>query len=394
MQKHRMKVLVNTLTAKKKAGGAFQISANFILETLKRPDVEWYYMVSTDLDHFIGKYFRHLLHTKYFVFKTQPDFLNTYRETQKKVCQLEEMLTPDIIYSVTAPSYFFFKTTEVMRFANAWVTNPNREAYSTLDYKSIIRNKFYFYIQKKLMRKCSYFITQTEVVKKGICRITGLDETSVCVIPNVLPAFFSQNGTEKYMLSELNYINVACVAAPFHHKNLLIIPDILRILRDDYNMPYVRFLITIPENDSFFKKFMQKIEQNGVRENVQNWGFCSQERLLELYQNSSACFIPSLLETFSASILEGLFFQLPIVATNFDFNTEVAGNAALYYIPKNAKSAADKLSELFSNSRLKDILKMNAKKQIEKYQSYEAHMDAIVNYLATVYNKNIIVNNL
>ena len=52
-----MKVIVNTISTKKNAGGAFQISQNFLLKSLEHTEIEWYYITSQDLDDAIGERF-------------------------------------------------------------------------------------------------------------------------------------------------------------------------------------------------------------------------------------------------------------------------------------------------------------------------------------------------
>ena len=69
-----MKILINTITTKKHAGGAFQISQNFMLRSLEDTDVDWFYITSQDVDDAVGNRFQHLRGSRYFVFPTQPDF--------------------------------------------------------------------------------------------------------------------------------------------------------------------------------------------------------------------------------------------------------------------------------------------------------------------------------
>ena len=83
-----MKILINTISTKKYAGGAFQISQNFMLRSLEDEDVEWYYITSQDVDDAIGEKFAHLKGTKYFVFPTQPDFRGSYRRVKKELADL------------------------------------------------------------------------------------------------------------------------------------------------------------------------------------------------------------------------------------------------------------------------------------------------------------------
>ena len=127
-----MKILVNTISTKKNAGGAFQIAYNFLLKTLHYEDenIEWYYITSSDLHEVLGSFFKEIINSHYFVFPTQPDYLGSYYRVKKSIRRIENDIHPDVVYSITAPSYFSFKTPEVMRFTNPWVTHPNTYSWS------------------------------------------------------------------------------------------------------------------------------------------------------------------------------------------------------------------------------------------------------------------------
>ena len=185
-----IRILVNTISTKKHSGGAFQISQNFILKSLEHPDVEWYYITSQDVDDAIGDKFEEIRNVRYFVFPTKPDFKKTNKQVKKQVVDLEATIQPDVVYSITAPSYFTFKTPEVVRFTNPWVTHPNKYSWRTLTFLPKMKQKLYCLNQKRLMKAAYAFVTQTETTKKGIIRITGKPTEKVCVVNNVLLGVF------------------------------------------------------------------------------------------------------------------------------------------------------------------------------------------------------------
>lgn len=246
-----MRILINTISTKKYAGGAFQISQNFMLRSLEDSDIEWYYITSKDVDDAIGEKFAHLKGTKYFVFPTQPDFRGSYRRVKKELAELEVKINPDVVYSITAPSYFTFKTKEVMRFTNPWVTHPNKYSWSTYSFNSKIKQWLYCLNQRRLMRAAYAFITQTETTKKGIMRITGKSSEKVCVVSNVLPGVFKS--MDNTPIVEDDYVNIACVGNPVPHKNFDILPDVLIELKNK-GINNVRFHTTIPFNDPLNRK--------------------------------------------------------------------------------------------------------------------------------------------
>lgn len=374
-----MKILVNTISTKKHSGGAYQIAYNFLVKTLEHKEVDWVYVVSADLDEIMPETMKKQEH--YYVFPTQPDFRHSYKRVKKELADLENRLKPDVVYSITAPSYFTFKAHEVMRFTNPWVTHPNKYSWSVLSLKSRIRQKIYCWNQRRMMRKAQYFVTQTETTRQGIVRITGVPEKNVCVVNNVLPAIFKALPNSP-LPQDGNWIDIACVGNTSAHKNLDIIPAVLAELRNQ-GVENVRFHVTIPSG-AVWNKMQKELERLGMKDRVVTHGRCSQIELADLYRHCQLCFLPTLLEVFSASTVEAMHFHLPIVATDFDFNREVLDDACLYYEPKNAKEAAKKIYTLISNNSLQVEIKEKMKSRIVLYDDYDKHFNSIVEFLKYV----------
>ena len=381
-----MKILINTISTKKHAGGAFQISQNFLLKTLDHSDVEWYYITSDDVDKAIGKKFDSIRGERYFVYPTQPDFRGSFFEVKRKLAELEAMIVPDVVYSITAPSYFKFKAPEVMRFTNPWVTHPNKYSWSVLSLKERIFYYLYGLNQKRMMKAAHYFITQTETCAEGIRRVTGEPKERVKVVHNVLPAIFKQ--VENTPIVEDDYINIACVGAATTHKNFVIIPDVIRELYE-LGLKNIRIHVTLPLDEPTLGKVTSKLEDYGLSDRLVNHGRLAQKDLAEMYRRCQFCFLPTLLEVFSASTVEAMYFNLPIVATDFPFNTEVLADACLYYEPKNAKDAAKQFARLIADKQLQATLRERMARQLAIYGDYDAHFNAIKEFLKEVAVKKL-----
>lgn len=381
-----MKILINTISTKKHSGGAFQISQNFMLKSLEHSDVEWYHITSQDVDDTIGEKFAHLKGTHYFVFPTQPDLCGTYKQVKKQVAELETKIQPDVVYSITAPSYFTFKTREVMRFTNPWVTHPNKYSWSTMSLLPKLKQWLYCLNQKRLMKAAYAFVTQTETTKKGIMRITGKPTEKVCVVNNVLPGVFKK--MDNTPVIEDDWINVACVGAPVPHKNMDIIPDVIAELAR-LGIENVRFHTTIPVDNPMIAKVVDRCAELGYKERIVNHGRVTQKELGEMYRRCQLCFLPTLLEVFSASTVEAMYFNLPIIATDFPFNTEVLADACLYYEPKNAKEAAKQLAKMIADKELQATMRERMARQLAIYGDYDAHFNAIKDYLIKVAKNEI-----
>lgn len=374
-----MRILLNTISTKKHSGGAYQIAYNFLIKTLEHQEVEWVYVVSKDLDEIMPEPLK--AKENYYVFPTQPDFKHTYNQVKKQLAELEDRLKPDVVYSITAPSYFTFKTKEVMRFTMPWVTHPNAYSWSVLSWKAKMKMHIYCWNQRRMMRKAKYFITQTETTKRGIVRITGVSPDNVKVVQNVLPAIFKALPSSPYP-HDSNWIDIACVGNTSAHKNLDIIPKVLVALRD-LEVENVRFHVTIPAGP-VWDKMQRELSSIGMKDNVVTHGRCSQIELGEMYRHCQLCFLPTLLEVFSASTLEAMYFHLPIVATDFDFNREVMDDAALYYEPKNARKAAERIKEYIDNPTLQQEMKEKMEKRLTLFSDYDKHFNEILVFLKKV----------
>lgn len=385
-----MKILINVVNARN-IGGGFQVVFNFILKTQEftRTDVEWYYAVSERLDSFLSDDFKAKIQKgHYYVFPDQPDFRGTYRKVKRELRELENKIDPDVVYSPLSPGYFFFKHKEVMRFANAWSTNATSYAWKTLPFKPKMRTKIYNIMQRALLRKAKYIITQTETVRGGLLRVTGLPENRVIVVPNVLPAVL-QDIDPTPLEVDAKWVDVAAVGGQMPHKNLEIIPDVLLILKKKYKLSNVRFHTTLPSDSGVWWRIENGLKKNGLTENVNNHGNMRLVDLADLYRHCRFCFLPTVLETFSASTIEAMYFDLKTVASNLSFNTEVMQDACLYFEPMNAESAADKLVQVISDKALQDELSGKMKERLKNYTDFRKYYDNTVDFLIKVGNDTL-----
>lgn len=379
------KILVNAICAKKYAGGGFQISLNFVRTALAdtKRDVDWYFLLS---DHVADALSLHS-NDKIFILPAQPDFTGTYLSVKKEIRRIEKKVNPDVVYTIVAPSYFLFKSKEVMRYTNPWVAHPNAFAWKTLDFKGKLRTWAYAIIHKKLLRKCHYFITQADYTAKCIAKIAHVPEQNVCVINNVLPAVYKS--MDKSPIKDDEWINVTSVAAPFPHKNLDIIPDVLQYLKNKFGINNVRFHVTMPNDSEVWKRIENKLVINNMTDRVINHGRMNQIELSKLYRTAQIMFLPTLLEVFSASIIEAMYFDLKIVASDFPFNSNVIGNAGLLFKPTDAMDAAEKMALIIKSPDLQKELSHRMEDKLKAYSDYQIHFDNTKNFLLKVGNNQI-----
>ena len=375
-----MVFLINALNSRKKAGGGYQIALNFIKYAFSVKK-DWVYLLSEDLYQSLKNDVDNS-GVVYYIYPNQPD-LKTHWKVQKGISEIEEKHKPIIVYSLTSPSYFKFRAKEVLRFANAWDTNPNDLAKQSLPYKERIFMSIKHLITKKAMLRSRFIITQSQTVKEGIVKLTGIPSSNVAVVPNVLPGVFSsQIPAEK---PNLDTIRIVYTAAPLPHKDHIIIPETLSILSYKYAINNVIVYLTLPEQSDIWKSVKKRATELGVDKQLVNLGYQSQLDLTKVYNQCHIGFFPTLLETFSATILEYMKFDLIVVASDFSFNREVTKEAAIYFKPHNPNAAADALhkavGELKASSKERLMISNN---ELKRFESYEHHFNGICDFLDQV----------
>lgn len=375
-----MKIVLNVILAKEKGMGGFNVAVSFFYKTLEDRDNEWYYFVSRVFDEEVRGLEHGLDSEHYYVFHPQPN-IRYYFKDGKRIRQIEDIIQPDVIYSILAPSYHQFKTVEVMRCANAWtvVGGVNKYAWMVTPLKYKIRYYLKALVVRFLMRRTQFFVTQSQIAKQCILRTVSTLPDNVCVVSNVLSEKYQKKSVVK---TPHDRYNMVYASSPSVHKDYLLLPEVAHILKHTYEMNDFLIHITIP--DYALSAFNQMIKRYNVENCFQNHGFLSFEDLTQLYSQCDMGLFPSLLETFSATLLEYMYYELPIIASDLDFNREITENAALYFHPHDAEDMAAKIFQVYSNDSLSAKLIKAGKRRLHIYTNNTDKFHEIVHYLEWV----------
>ena len=379
-----MKIVLNAILAKPEGMGGYNVTKNFFLKSLEDRENDWYYFVSKDFDKEMRGRENGIDERHYFVFPTQPDFRHFFSD-QRMIRRIEESIHPDIVYSILAPSYHKFRTTEVMRCANAWtvVGGVNKYAMEVTPLRYRLRYLLKARLTRLQMRNTKFFITQTEVAKQCILRSVRTSPENVCVISNVLP--------EKYSIVEVNKtkhegFNMIYTTSPSTHKDYMLLPKVASILAFKYGMSDFKIHVTVPKYCSSL--FLSEQKKHQVEDYFVNHGILEKEELIRCYLQSDLGLFPSLLETFSATLLEYMFFHLPIVASRLDFNTEVTKDAAVYFEPHNAEDMAEKIYQVYTCRDLQEELIRRGQNRLNLFNSNADKYSETIDFLKLIAHNN------
>lgn len=103
-----------------------------------------------------------------------------------------------------------------------------------------------------------------------------------------------------------------------------------------------------------------------------------------MFDKADIVFVPSILETFSASYLEAFASKRPLVVADKDFAHNICGNGALYVNPFDGDATAKAINDvIYDQQKQIDLIKQGSK-ILEKYGSQSERVNKIIKLLKTV----------
>ncbi len=368
-----MRILINTSNII--VGGGIQVSLSVLNELKEITDNSYHVLLSLKLSNQIKKS-DFPKNFEFYEIETSPSNLKVRKKIIKKLDDLEEKIKPEIVFSVFGPSYWKPKAMHVSGFADGWCYNPESIAYKELNVlercKTRFLNKYKNYFIK---RDTDFLIVETSIAKNNIAKYLGYDKNKIFVVGNTYSSHFNKD-VKKY--SKNSTFRLITISAFYKHKNLKIINEVTKFLKIKSKQKF-QFYLTI-DNESFENTFANNRD-------VINLGPQRAEDCPNLYAKYDALFLPTLLETFTASYPEAMKMNKPILTSNIDFAVNLCANAAHYFNPKNPSEIADKIIEVRENRELYLQLIENGN---ERLKSFETPSTRIKKYLG-IFNK--IINN-
>jgi glycosyltransferase involved in cell wall biosynthesis len=133
------------------------------------------------------------------------------------------------------------------------------------------------------------------------------------------------------------------------HKNQALILKAIQQLKS-IDLPfYVVFTGRMfdPRNPSFFQDSIEPLLSDVfIENNIKMLGFIDRDLQIDLIKNSLAIIQPSRFEGWSTVIEDGMYFNLPILASNLKVNIEQLGEQGQYFDPDDENGLAKLMLEL------------------------------------------------
>lgn len=374
-----MNFIINTTNLQ--SGGALQVASSLLEEWNKNSTHEFHVFLSPQLSAVLEQS-RFGQNFQFYAFKSNPTKnIKSLIENKSKLKTLEQRINPNAVFTVFGPALWIPKKTHLVGFANGYYLFDDSNFIQQGVLTNILKRiKYYsrrFLLFRQLKKEANYYWVETEKAQAKLASTINRTISDIKFIGNTFGASLeATKNTANNRAFRLLYLS-----AYYGHKNFEIIPKVIELLKRK-NIP-VQFLLTLTQ-----EKFNQLFNQEWHKNYVVNLGPIQPNKIKEVYEQSDAVFMPSLLETFSANYPEAMKMELPIICSDFDFSRSICGEAALYFDAQNPEDIANKIVALINNKTLQSDLINAGKKRVAQLETPESRANKLLTLLENIALEN------
>jgi len=370
-----MDVLVNATTLVK--GGGVQVATSFIVEAEAAAvaDIRWHYVISEQVAEELR------------VFGCKPERVHVLdasparsKPHKQQVLAIEDGISPDVVFTVFGPAFLKFRSPHLMGIGNGWITHSTWPAFRSLGFPARSTKAFLAAVYKGWWaRFADRWVVEAENSRQGLIGRLGLSPDKIDVVPNsCASAFINAEVPDSTPPGPGEPLRLLYLSAWYGHKNIASIPAVAAAIREKAPGQAVKFVITVPDDEPGLAQLNADAERLGVSDCIENAGRVPLAEAVNLYASAHACFMPSLLETFSANYPEAMATGRPLICSDFDFSRAICQDAASYFDARSPEAAADAILGLVNDpqrwqqsvTRGRELVAA-LPTPVEKYQLYE-----------------------
>lgn len=244
--------------------------------------------------------------------------------------------------------------------------------FGKVSWKDRLRVRLQRAVLRVCLRRTQLLFCQTPVMQQRLAAHYGYDIAKIKILPNALSGFLAEPRDKNDVIKKPECLsedkfNCLILTQYSPHKNPEMIMEIC--LRNSERLKGIKFITTVSEQGSLAgRRFVGRVEAHShLRELIQDVGPIPHEQLEAYYRNIQLVIIPSLMESFSATYLEAMYFGVPILTTDFDFARYLCGDAAVYYDPRQPESLIKEILALKSDFLLREKLVQAGRERYKRF---------------------------
>ena len=215
------------------------------------------------------------------------------------------------------------------------------------------------------LRRAAYVITGTDEGRRQIEHFYGVSPERIRVLPLPTPKFaidgavLNVEGRLAALGLQRGYLLYPAQFWP--HKNHVNLLQALRLLHDDYGLPYELVLVGSDHgNEAYVRKVVADLR---LEQHVRFLGFITQEDLVAVYRGADALAYVSLFGPDNLPPLEAFALGCPVMASELPGAREQLGSAALLVRPDSPREIAQAIKRLRDDNVLRESLREQGKRR-------------------------------
>ena len=378
-----MKLLINTSLLR--FGGAVQVALSFIHECRNHPQHQYHVVVGTGVGAILKP--TGFPANFYFYPKAFGEMgLAKLHRVQQEMAALERLIEPDCVLTSSGPSYWRSNSPHLMGFNLPLYIYPESPYLSAMSFAKKAKlgarrllHSYYF------RRDADAYIVQTDDVNERVRRLLKTEQ--VYTITNNHNAWYDrpQAFPDRLPSRRDGVFRLLTLSSYYPHKNLDLISQVIEALPESLRTR-LEFVLTLTEAE-YCNQISPKIPDQ-----IQLIGPVPPHECPSLYQECDAMFLPTLAECFSASYPEAMKMEKPIITTDLGFARSICRDAALYFKPFDAISAAQAIERLVSYPNLIIKLKEAGRQRLLAFDSPARRAEKVLTICEALVRGKVIRN--
>lgn len=348
--KRPLRILVNATTVV--IGGGIQVADSFISELANYPEHRFLVLCSPQVTRSLGDTSTLPAHVELVPFP-RIGFGGTLDRLLRRNPRLEKLardFRADAVFTVFGPSYWRPRVPHVCGWARGYDIYTDSPFYDLVPPLKKLKLALLGKLHRWMFRRdADVLFVESEDARERLGRV--FPEKRIEVVGNTYHQVFdAPERQEEFPLPPFDGATLLTLSADYPHKNLRIIPSVARYLREKH--PDLRFRFAV----SLTNGALGVPEGEAVPEWLLPLGAVPIRKCPSLYRQSTAMFLPTLVECFTASYPEAMRMRVPIVTTDLSFAHGICGAAAEFFSPTDPAAAGEAIYRVATDPGLRERL--------------------------------------
>ena len=234
--------------------------------------------------------------------------------------------------------------------------------------------KIYFlkwYFQQSL-KYCDVLIVQTQTMK-NLVRENYAVESPICIVGKSVSKKITTTKNKRIIYDQIGLLKENRASKKFlyltkyyPHKNIELAAAAFYEAKKSGND--ICLVLTLEPTESLqCKEFLRDVYNGVYGDSVINIGTVDLASISTVYSFIDAVFMPTLLESYSATFLEATAYDKPLFASDRQFTKEICGKAAIYFEPLSIKSMVNALKKIHNHDGVIDEVIELGKLQYQRH---------------------------